>query len=144
MFNPKLLAFLLCFFIDEISGIENGYASYLMQRQNIIAKERLMAFGANIILNEDEQRANDILMRHKHEELKLGVLLFTNWCTVIYRKFKFNCEDYFIEFFSQIKYSVKCLLKKLYGNSCFSTENSIQKSDKAIVSANSFTVFPSI
>ncbi|XP_001601908.2 adenosine deaminase 2-like [Nasonia vitripennis] len=70
MFGFKILMFSLMFFNEQVLSIENSYAYYLTQREKLITEEQLVSFGANITLNEEEQRANDILMKYKHEELK--------------------------------------------------------------------------
>lgn len=94
MLHYKIFTFALLFFDAQVSGIENNYADYLRQRTKLIAEEQLVSFGANITLSEEEQRANDILMKYKHEELKTGVFLLIKWYIRYYRMCK-----YFEKFF---------------------------------------------
>lgn len=83
MLSFQILMLSLLFFNEKVLSIENNLAYYLMQRAKLIAKEQLVSFGANITLNEEEQQANDILMKYKHEEIKTGVSLFIKWRTAM-------------------------------------------------------------
>lgn len=49
---------------------------YMIKRQKIISEEESMAFGAKIILDSEERRVNDILMKYKQAEIKTGLFIF--------------------------------------------------------------------
>lgn len=61
-----LFIVLICNGITNESSLED----YFNERQKIVDEEASMSFGAKMRLDEEEKRANDILMKYKNEELK--------------------------------------------------------------------------